>query len=141
MEPSGDAEQRIVELLTTGGDANWHVGVAAALSVAPEERSSALIVGMIEAWRRDVEWSTSRYAADLGTASRGETPSYLAHQLALTGDPAILPPLAWRAAGLSAAVVYEFGLQAVPHTCPPGTPGGRNPVRRFREMVKLAVEG
>jgi len=110
-----DAEQRIVELLTTGGDANWHVGVAAALSVAPEERSSALIVGMIEALRRDVEWSTSRYAADLGTASRGETPSYLAHQLALTGDPAILPPLAWRAAGLSAAMVYEFGLQAVPH--------------------------
>lgn len=109
------AEQRIVELLTTGGDANWHVGVAAALAVAPEQRSPALITGMIEALRRDVEWSTSRYAADLGTASRGETPSYLAHQLALTGDPAILPPLAWRAAGLSAAVIYEFGLQAVPH--------------------------
>ncbi len=110
-----DAEQRIVDLLTTGGDASWHVGVAAALAVAPEQRSPALIAGMIEALRRGVEWSTRRYAADLGTASRGETQSYLAHQLLLTGDPAILPPLAWRAAGLSAAVLYEFGLQAVPH--------------------------
>ncbi len=110
-----DAEQRIVELLTTGGDANWRVGVAAALSVAPEQRSPVLIAGMIEALRRDVEWSTSRYAAGLGASSRGEMSSYFAHQLLLTGDPAILPPLAWRARGLSATVVYEFGLQAVPH--------------------------
>lgn len=110
-----DAEQRIVEMLTMGGDANWHVGVAAALAVDPEKRSPTLIAGMIEALRRDVEWSTSRYAADLGTASRGEAPSHLARELALTGDPAILPPLAWRAAGVVAAVIYEFGLQAVPH--------------------------
>lgn len=110
-----DAEQGIVEMLTMGGDANWHVGVAAALAVDPEKRSPTLIAGMIEALRRDVEWSTSRYAADLGTASRGEAPSHLARELALTGDPAILPPLAWRAAGVVAAVIYEFGLQAVPH--------------------------
>lgn len=110
-----EAERRIVELMTADDDPRWQVGVGAALSVEPEERSPALIAGMIEALLRDVEWSRKRYAADLGTASRGEMSSHLARELAVTGDPAVLPAVAWHAAGPMAPILWEHGHAAVPH--------------------------
>ena len=110
-----EAERRIVELMTADDDPRWQVGVGAALSVEPEERSPVLIAGMIEALLRDVEWSRKRYAADLGTESRGEMSSHLARELAVTGDPAVLPAVAWHAAGPMAPILWEHGHAAVPH--------------------------
>ena len=110
-----EAERRIVELMTADDDPRWQVGVGAALSVEPEERSPVLIAGMIEALLRDVEWSRKRYAADLGTESRGEMSSHLARELAVTGDPAVLPAVAWHAVGPMASILWEHGHAAVPH--------------------------
>ena len=115
MAGDAEAERRIVELMTADDDPQWQVGVGAALWVEPEERSPALIAGMIEALLRDVEWSHKRYAADLGTESRGEMSSHLARELAVTGDPAVLPAIAWHAAGPMAPILWEFGHEAVPH--------------------------
>lgn len=111
-----EAERRIVELMTADDDPRWQVGVGAALSVEPEERSPALIAGMIEALLRDVEWSHKQYAADLGVKKgRWEMSSHLARELAVTGNPAVLPAVAWRAAGPMAPILWEHGHAAVPH--------------------------
>jgi len=120
---AGDAaaERKVVDLLTAGDVVSWEVGASAALSVEPERRSPVLRAAMIEALRFEVElttallpaWQESDYSRDSPT----ETAAIMARELAAAGDPALLPPLAWHAynAGPVAAVLYEFGLEAVPH--------------------------
>lgn len=113
------AERIVVGLLTAGDEVSWEVGVFAALSVDPERRSPALRTAMIEALRLEVERTTAQdVLSQVGeSGDAGETSAILARHLAATGDPAVLPSLAWHAynAGPVAAILYEFGLQAVPH--------------------------
>ncbi len=120
---AGDAaaERKVVDLLTAGDVLSWEVGASAALSVEPERRSPVLRAAMIEALRFEVELTTALLPAkrrgDYSLKSPTEKAAVMARELAATGDPALLPPLAWHAynAGPVAAVLYEFGLEAVPH--------------------------
>lgn len=113
------AERAVVGLLAAEDKVSWEVGVFAALSVDPQRRSPALRAAMIEALRLEVARTTAQDAlSQVGeSGDAGETSAILARQLAATGDPGVLPSLAWHAynAGPVAAVLYEFGLEAVPH--------------------------
>ena len=113
------AERVVVGLLAAGDEVSWEVGVFAALSVDPKRRSPALRAAMIEALRLEVERTAAKdVLSQIGeSGDAGETSAILARHLAATGDTAVLPSLAWHAynAGPVAAILYEFGLQAVPH--------------------------
>ncbi len=107
-------EAEIIRLLTTEGPAAWETGVHRSLGIGQTERSDALLVAMIDALEREVAWEIERRKG-LGEVNvSGESSSRLARVLGSTGDPRVLPPLAWHAYN-GAEALYGFGARAVPH--------------------------
>lgn len=102
QEPPPNPEADIIRQLTSDGPYEWLEGVARGLAVPATERSPALLAAMIEALGREVEWKRHRTGPsdpsfeDVGEAF-GESSAILARELAATGDPTILPALAWHA--------------------------------------------
>lgn len=121
QEPPPNPEADIIRQLTSEGPYEWLEGVARGLAVPATERSPALLAAMIEALGREVEWKRHRTGPsdpsfeDVGEAF-GESSAILARELAATGDPTILPALAWHAhnRGPVAQALYRFGHRAVP---------------------------
>ena len=112
-------EEDIIRMLTAEGPAEWEQGVVHSLGVSADERSPELLAAMIEALERQVAWQIDRRRGVLITSLAGhsETSASLARSLVATGDPRMLPALAWYAysGGRVTETLADFGHQAVPH--------------------------
>ncbi len=115
-------EAEIIAQLTEDDPVEWLNGVARSLSVPAEERSPEMLAAMIRALEQEVQWDRERSGPsdpsfpDAGEAF-GESGAILARTLATTGDPRILPALAWHAYnhGTVARTLFRFGHDAIPH--------------------------